>query len=185
MCAARTDQRDRVFKTALELIREKGPQGASVRAICKRAGMTPPTLYHHFGSLAGLHRAVAEAVFAQALLNKAGEASDDALTEIERGWDAYVGFARDEPNLFAVMNNEILSAALTDDAKASLALLEANFERLASEKTLRFTPEVAAQMTWAAAHGVACLASAMEHGFHFSQSAADAVKRAVIDEILG
>jgi AcrR family transcriptional regulator len=37
------------MKAATKLLAERGPEGTSTRAICEAAGVTQPTLYHHFG----------------------------------------------------------------------------------------------------------------------------------------
>ena len=184
MCAARTDMREKIFEAALSLIREQGADAATVRAICGRAGVKPPTIYHYFGDLAGLHRAVTEAVFAESLRQKGTEPCDDPSEEIERGWDAYVGFAAAEPNLFAVMNREVSSAALPANATASFARLAENFSRLGEMAPLRHSPEIAAQMTWAAAHGAACLAAGARHGLPPHQQFSEALKTAVMREIV-
>jgi AcrR family transcriptional regulator len=184
MCAARTDRREKIFEAALALIREQGAAAATVRAICDRAGVKPPTIYHYFGDLPGLHRAVTEAVFAESLRRKGGEPRDDALEEIEAGWDAYVDFAADEPNLFAVMNQEIASAPLPANALASFARLEENFRRLGRTRDIRHDPQTAAQMTWAAAHGAACLAAGSQHGLPDYRRFSDGLKHAVLAEIV-
>ncbi len=183
MCAARKDMRDEIFEAALALIRERGADAATVRAICDRAGVKPPTIYHYFDDLAGLHRAVTEAVFGESLRRKGAEPRDDPREEIEAGWDAYVGFAAEEPHLFAVMNRELASAALPANAMASFARLEANFARLGERVPLTHDPQTAAQMTWAAAHGVACLAAGSRHGLPEHQRLSEGLKRAVMDAI--
>ena len=185
MCAARTDMREKIFEAALALIREDGADAATVRAICARAGVKPPTIYHYFGDLGGLHRAVTEVVFGESLRSKGIRESEDALADIEAGWDAYVGFAAAEPNLFAVMNREVSSAALPANAMASFAKLEANFARLGESRPLRHDAQTAAQMTWAAAHGAACLAAGARHGLPSHEQFSEALKRAVITEIVG
>jgi AcrR family transcriptional regulator len=52
--------RDRILQTAQDLFTSKGFANASVREICERAAITPPTLYYHFGDKEGLFRAVVE-----------------------------------------------------------------------------------------------------------------------------
>ena len=49
--------RDRLLLAAAELL-EAG-SAVSTRAVCDRAGVQAPTLYHHFGSKQGLIDAVA------------------------------------------------------------------------------------------------------------------------------
>jgi AcrR family transcriptional regulator len=160
MCAARKDSRSEILDAALALVREGGPEAATARAICDRAGVKQPTLYHYFGDLGGLRRAIVAAAFDQAIGQKRVVRQDDPYADIADGWDAYVRFATREPSLFALMDREISSGSLPSNARASLAELTQNYERLGARRTLRVSTTVAAQMTWATAHGIACLAAA-------------------------
>ena len=56
---------DRLLLAAAELLHEAGDGTASTRAICARAGVQAPTLYHHFGSKQGLIDAVIQHGFNQ------------------------------------------------------------------------------------------------------------------------
>ncbi|MGI5936737.1 MAG: TetR/AcrR family transcriptional regulator [Oscillospiraceae bacterium] len=42
--------RERIYKAAIALMKEKGYQGASIRDICKRASVSPGTFYSYFES---------------------------------------------------------------------------------------------------------------------------------------
>jgi len=53
--------RERLLMAAVRLVGTKGYAAASVRDIVQAAGVTAPTLYHHFGNKGGLYRAVARA----------------------------------------------------------------------------------------------------------------------------
>ena len=55
-----TTTRERILQTAQELFTSKGFANASVSEICQRADVSPPTLYHHFGSKDGLFQEVVE-----------------------------------------------------------------------------------------------------------------------------
>ena len=59
--------RERLVQVCLEIVRGLGAEGVlgavGVREIARRAGVTTRTLYHHFGSLAGLADAVVERVY--------------------------------------------------------------------------------------------------------------------------
>ena len=46
----RTDTRDRIRATALEIFSERGWEGATLREIADRLGITRPALYYHFAS---------------------------------------------------------------------------------------------------------------------------------------
>lgn len=52
--------RERILQTARDLFTSKGFASASVSEICLSADVSPPTLYHHFGSKDGLYQEVVE-----------------------------------------------------------------------------------------------------------------------------
>ena len=52
--------RDRVLEVARDLFATKGFANASIGELCRQAGVSPPTLYYHFGSKDGLFEAVVE-----------------------------------------------------------------------------------------------------------------------------
>src|SRR5215470_592995 len=43
-----------ILDAAGALLATRGEAGLSIREVCARAGVTPPTLYHHFGDKAAL-----------------------------------------------------------------------------------------------------------------------------------
>jgi AcrR family transcriptional regulator len=51
---ARTPAQEKLVRAALEVFAETGFEGATTRAIAERAGVAEKTLFHHFGSKAGL-----------------------------------------------------------------------------------------------------------------------------------
>ena len=52
------DTRSRILEEAVELFGARGYEAVGVQEICVRAGITKPSLYHHFGSKKGLLEAV-------------------------------------------------------------------------------------------------------------------------------
>lgn len=52
--------RERFLEVALHLFAEQGYDGTTVDDIVAEVGVTPPSLYHHFGSKEGLLRAVVD-----------------------------------------------------------------------------------------------------------------------------
>jgi AcrR family transcriptional regulator len=78
------DTRQRVLDAAIDVFAEHGFDGASSKAIAMRAGVTPATIYHHFGNKRGLYEAayrrsidVAWAAFAAA-----AESGDSLVSEV-------------------------------------------------------------------------------------------------------
>ncbi|MFQ5697217.1 MAG: TetR/AcrR family transcriptional regulator [Myxococcota bacterium] len=58
--------RQRILEAAAEILRETGYAGLSISGVCARAGISPTSLYWHFGSKAGLMRAVVDHTSAHA-----------------------------------------------------------------------------------------------------------------------
>ena len=50
--------RTRILETAAGLLAQSADADVSTRAVCDAAGVTAPTLYHHFGDKDGLLAAV-------------------------------------------------------------------------------------------------------------------------------
>jgi len=55
-----TDNREVILSAALELWVDRGYEAVGVQQICTDAQVTKPTLYHYFGSKAGLLRAIVD-----------------------------------------------------------------------------------------------------------------------------
>src|ERR1700754_1570583 len=96
--------RDRLLLAAAELLEESGDRPASTRAICERAGVTAPTLYHHFGSKQGLLDAVLNHGFTQYV---AAEESADPLRDLRDGWDSHVGYGLAQPAFYALLYGRV------------------------------------------------------------------------------
>jgi AcrR family transcriptional regulator len=54
------DKRNQILKVAFDFFLTTGYEATTVRMICKKAKIEPPTLYYHFGSKKGLFFAVVE-----------------------------------------------------------------------------------------------------------------------------
>jgi AcrR family transcriptional regulator len=59
--------RDTILATALSLLDESGGQGLTMRALAKRLGVTPMSLYRHVGTHEELLRALSDQVYAEVL----------------------------------------------------------------------------------------------------------------------
>jgi AcrR family transcriptional regulator len=58
---AHQSTRNQILQAAQETFTTKGFGNSSVSEICRQAGVSPPTLYYHFGNKDGLFEAVVEA----------------------------------------------------------------------------------------------------------------------------
>ena len=54
-----------ILDAAGELLASGGEAGLSIREVCARAGVTPPTVYHHFGDKAALVDRIVEDCFTE------------------------------------------------------------------------------------------------------------------------
>jgi AcrR family transcriptional regulator len=129
--------RDRLLAAAGELLTES--PDVSTRAICDRAGVQAPTLYHYFGNKQGLLAAVVETVFTFHMGTMA--ASGDPVAALRESWDHHVRFGLANPNHYA------LTSTLMPAAEKLLTVL---LNDIARQGRLRTAPEVAAKQLVAA-----------------------------------
>ena len=131
--------RDTILAVALEVLEENGSEQFSTRAVCARAKVTAPTLYHHFGSADGLLSAAIAEAFRQFLASKrAAVRSADPETALRQGWDDYVRFAATRPRLYSAMMGRALEA-------------------VAASARLAVAVQVASDLIWASANAAALL----------------------------
>jgi len=174
-----------LLAAATEVVSERGVDGTSLRAVCDRAGVQLPTLYHFYGDKKGLLDAVVNDAFARYLVEKdalrsTGNPSDD----VRRGWDSHVDFARANPGIYPLMFPSG-DRALPTAALESAARLRDGFALLADKKALRpgITAEQAARTLSAALRGVAtAIARDPDHPGNTLLSAT--VRDAVVDALV-
>jgi len=83
----------RLLRAAAELLANSGGAAVSTRQITQLAGVTAPTLYHHFGDKEGLFDAVVAAGFEEYVAGERDFApSGHPLEDIRRMWDNHVQF---------------------------------------------------------------------------------------------
>ncbi|MGD8281853.1 MAG: TetR/AcrR family transcriptional regulator [Gemmatimonadota bacterium] len=151
-----SDTRSGILEAAAAVVAERGLDAATTREICDRAGVSAPTLYHHFGDKQGLMDAVVTLAYERYLTRKrALRPTGNAREDLRRGWDAHVAFARANPVLYQLMW-PAGSTELPEAARTSAALLRERFEELESAGALRSgtTPGQATRALSAALRGV-------------------------------
>ena len=109
----------RIRESALSLFGESGPDATSVRTIAEKAGVSAALVIHHFGSKAGLIRAVDDFVL-ERFAHYVAEVGDKTSAEDAKA--AVVAMA-EEPILFAY-----LARALTQTGEAGVALFSRLFD---------------------------------------------------------
>ena len=110
---------DALLRVAESLLEQGGPDAVTTRAVCDAANVGAPTLYHHYGDKNGLLDAlVAKGVNAFLKRKQAVPETTDARFDLVSGWESFVEFALERPQLFRLMvqrvgdNPQILDAAM-------------------------------------------------------------------------
>jgi AcrR family transcriptional regulator len=98
------DLRRALLDAALELVKEHGPSGITLREAARRAGVTHAAPYRHFADKEALLAALAEEGFRRLRAEvEAAIAEAGGLSRSEAIGVAYVRFARKNPSQFRVM----------------------------------------------------------------------------------
>jgi AcrR family transcriptional regulator len=145
---------DRMRLCALELLRAGGPAALTTRAVCECAGVTAPTLYHHYGDKDGLLRAVAEAELLALFARKQRmKSTGEPLQDLKRGWDDWVEFAIEQPHLVRAL--QASGSATTQPLReAAEAIAAGRLARLMASTPLVLDPPTAARVMVAGANAV-------------------------------
>ncbi|TPN47610.1 TetR/AcrR family transcriptional regulator [Mesorhizobium sp. B1-1-9] len=84
-----------MLSTALEILDGEGAEALTMRALAKRSGINPMTIYHHFGDRDGLIRALSERVYAGVAAPQKGS----ARTRLEELLQSYQSQVVQHPGL--------------------------------------------------------------------------------------
>ncbi len=152
------DARSNLVAAALKLLETEGEGGFSTRAACAMAGVTAPTLYHHFGTADGLLSAAMDVAFAQFLDSKKKQAGvGDPVRALKGGWDDYVAFAAARPKLYAAMFARYLQGADIPAIRTARGILARRLETIDTAGGLAMPVAAAVDLTAASAHAAAVL----------------------------
>ncbi|MBI1365046.1 MAG: TetR family transcriptional regulator [Alphaproteobacteria bacterium] len=155
-----------LIAAARAIAERDGPDGVSLRAVARAAGVSQAAPYHHFADKDALLAAVAAEGFRElraALLARAEAAGGDPFERLRALAAGYVGFARARPALFRLMETPAFQRAgayrALDAArqKSYLPLADAVAECLPGASRAKRVNACAA--VWSLAHGMAILAS--------------------------
>jgi AcrR family transcriptional regulator len=97
--------RDRLLLAAARLLETEG-RSFSTRGVCEAAGVTAPTLYHHFGSKDGLIDAVVQFGFSQYAV-PAETPVTDPIAALREGWDRHVDFGLRHPTFYTLLYGRV------------------------------------------------------------------------------
>lgn len=151
-----------ILAAAEHLLTTGGEEGLSIRELCNRAGVTAPTVYHHFGDKAGLVARVVDACFADFDRGFAGRPVPlDPVEALCWAFDRYVEYGVAHPTHYRLMF-ERPRARPTPGGLASYDGLRRRVMAIAAAGRLTVPLEDATAAFWAVAHGVTSL---VIHGF--------------------
>jgi AcrR family transcriptional regulator len=149
--------RTTIIETAAGLLAQSADTDVSTRAVCDAAGVTAPTLYHHFGDKDGLLAAVVDfgwVTFLETKREVAAVVHDHVADDIRAGWDNHVEFARENPSFYKLM----WSPAVAANSRAVREAYQMLYDRLelgAGRGQLRVSVEAASRVVLSATTGAA------------------------------
>jgi AcrR family transcriptional regulator len=149
--------RTRILETAAGLLAQSADADLSTRAICDAAGVTAPTLYHHFGDKDGLLTAVVDfgwAAFLDTKLAVAAVVHDHVADDVRAGWDNHLEFARENPSFYQLMWSPTV-AANSAAVREAYQMLYDRLELGARRGQLRMSAETASRIVLSATTGAA------------------------------
>jgi AcrR family transcriptional regulator len=147
------DGRQAVLRAAAAAVAENGVDGVTTREVCARAGVTAPTIYHHFGSREGLLEQLLQDAHDRYLAGKDDiTVTSDPAADTRSGWDHHIAFVRSNAQLYP-----LLLRPGSEASASSLAKLRAGFERFEQDGVLRqaITPALATIVLSSALRGIA------------------------------
>lgn len=155
--------RQALVDAALDLIRDRGPNGFTLSEAAKQAGVTPAAVYRHFE---GRDDLIAEAaaqgyeIFADLMEFAYNSGQPSALASFEATGRAYLAFANRYPGHYVAMFESGISINRTPDlARVALraqGVLEKAAEQLSQHipPEKRPPPQMFSAHIWALSHGV-------------------------------
>ncbi|HMJ73997.1 MAG TPA: TetR/AcrR family transcriptional regulator [Solirubrobacterales bacterium] len=151
------DLRAACVRAAVELLEEGGEAAMSLRAVARRAGVSPAAPYRHYEDREALASAVA-AVGYRELAERLAAAHPSPSTpeQLTSVAIAYVRFALDRPALFRIMFGEPCDRD-NDERVAATAAVSLYLREIVERAFPRAEPEALATAIWALVHGLAFL----------------------------
>jgi AcrR family transcriptional regulator len=151
------DLRSALVLAAMELLEESGGTELSLRAVARRAGVSPAAPYRHYADREALVSAVA-AVGYRELAERLAAAHPSPSTpeQLASVAIAYVQFALERPALFRIMFTEPCDRD-DDERVAATAAVSAYVRSIARRTFPQADAEALATAIWALVHGLAFL----------------------------
>src|SRR3982075_157322 len=151
------DLRAALLRAAIELLEESGETALSLRAVARRAGVSPAAPYRHYADREALVSAVA-AVGYRELAERLAAAHPAPSTpeQLASVATAYVQFALERPALVRIMFGEACEPG-QDERVPPTAAVSAYVRSIAQRTFPEADAEALATAIWALVHGLAFL----------------------------
>jgi AcrR family transcriptional regulator len=149
--------RQALVRAALELLEESGETALSLRAVARRAGVSPAAPYRHYADREALVSAIA-AVGYRELAERLAAAHPSPSTpeQLASVAIAYVEFALERPALFRIMFGEPCDRD-DNERVAATAAVSAYVRSIAQRTFPQADVDAVATAIWALVHGLAFL----------------------------
>jgi len=147
-----------ILDAAEALLAAGGQDGLSIRELCARAGVTAPTIYHHFGDKQALVDRVIDDCFAEfdaVLVRRSPPA--DPVEALRWAFDRYVEYGLAHPTHYRLMFQRAGARKTSKAGLASYDRLRRVVAAVAAAGRLVPPVEVATLACWCASHGVTSL----------------------------
>lgn len=147
---------DLIAATSRLLERADSPDGISLRAVAREAGVSAPAVYGHFADLGALLDAVLEEGFAElaAAVTAAVDREADPVARLVAGCRAYVRAGLAAPGRYRAMFG---ARQVAGGAQAFALLVDGVGACAAAGRSASRDPQADANLLWTALHGVVTL----------------------------
>jgi AcrR family transcriptional regulator len=151
------DLHDALVRAAMELLEERGESALSLRAVARRAGVSPAAPYRHYADREALVSAVAAVGYRElAVRLAAAHPSPSTPEQLASVAIAYVQFALERPALFRIMFSEPCDRD-NDERVAATSAVSQYVRAIVTRTFPEADADALATAIWALVHGLAFL----------------------------
>jgi AcrR family transcriptional regulator len=174
------DLRAACLRAAMDLLEQDGAVGLSVRAVARRAGVSPGAPYRHYADRDALVSAVAAEGYRElSAYLSAAHPSPSTPEDLAAVAVAYVQFALEHPALFRTMFSDPCDADSSERVSATTAIAE-YVGALVRRAFPGADPGALSTAIWAVVHGLAFLHLDGKLDTSTPEAVADRVRAAVL-----
>jgi len=160
--------REEILAAAIELTEElDDPWKLSLRAVARRVGITPTSIYLHFDSIDALLMAVKQTLwqeFGAAMIASANASGPSPYEQVLGFGRAYVTFARERPGAFRQLFTKTWNLPLIDGQSfVGEAQFDLLVDALVEVSATREEARLRATQLWCGIHGLVVLRQPMSH----------------------